>query len=185
MHPFWFLDLPEDALMAAAVPASRSTNENPTGLNRFLQAQNAGDPSAYSRAITELRAGRKRSHWIWFVLPQLQGLGRSTISQRFGIHGLPEASAYLTHPVLGSRWRDTLSMIAEQLNQPGQSLQQLMDGELDAMKTVSSLTLMAEAGCPQAGALLAQLEGQGWKPCAFTRDHIKAADTGGPRPRQH
>ena len=62
MHPFWFLGLPEDALMAAAGPASRSTNENPGDLNRFLQAQIAGDPSAYSRAIPELRAGRKRSH---------------------------------------------------------------------------------------------------------------------------
>ena len=71
---------------------------------------------------------------------------------------MPEARAYLAHPVLGARWRDALSVIAEQLNQPGQSLQQLMGGELDALKTVSSLTLMAHAGYLQAGALLAAVE---------------------------
>jgi uncharacterized protein (DUF1810 family) len=158
--------------MAAALPSNRSTGDAPADLNRFLQAQNAGDPSAYGQAIAELRAGRKRSHWIWFVLPQLQGLGRSAISQRFGIRGLAEARAYLSHPMLGARWRDTLNVIAEQLSQPGQSLQQLMDGELDGLKTVSSLTLMAQAGCPQAGALLAQLEGEGWKPCGFTLERI-------------
>jgi len=132
-------------------PLQQVHGRKPTDLTRFLQAQNAGDPSAYSRAIAELRAGRKRSHWTWFVLPQLQGLGRSTISQRFGIHGLPEARTYLSHPVLGPRWTDTLSVIAEQLNQPGQSLQQLMGGELDALKTVSSLTLMAEGVARRQG----------------------------------
>lgn len=170
--------------MPTTFPSNRSIGDGPADLERFVQAQNAGTPSAYSRAIAELRAGRKRSHWIWFVLPQLQGLGRSAISQRFGIQGLAEARTYLSHPVLGPRWRDTLSVIAEHLSQPGRSLQQLMGGELDGLKTVSSLTLMAEAGCPQARVLLGQLEGDGWKPCVFTLRQIQAGTTGGLRPGQ-
>jgi uncharacterized protein (DUF1810 family) len=70
---------------------------------RFLTAQKAGNPSAYKRALAELKAGRKRSHWIWFVLPQLQGLGRSAMAKRYGIHGLAEAQAYLEEPFLRQR----------------------------------------------------------------------------------
>ena len=69
-------------------------------LTRFHSAQSAGSPSCHNRALTELRSGRKRSHWIWFVLPQLAGLGRSANAQRYSIADLAEARAYLADPVL-------------------------------------------------------------------------------------
>jgi uncharacterized protein (DUF1810 family) len=68
-------------------------------LDRFVKAQEG----AYRSAIAELRAGRKRTHWMWFVFPQFQGLGRSSISERYAIKSLDEARAYLSHPVLGPR----------------------------------------------------------------------------------
>ena len=121
---------------------------------RFLDAQNAGSPSAYDRAMAELRAGRKRSHWIWFVLPQLAGLGRSAMAQRYGIADLAEARAYLADPLLLHRLEAVISVIDEQLRKPGQSLEHLMGGGLDAAKTVSSLTLFDAAGLESAAALL-------------------------------
>ena len=123
-------------------------------LDRFHAAQSAGSPSAYERALAELRSGRKRSHWIWFVLPQLAGLGRSAIAQRYGMTGLTEARAYLADPVLRQRLEAMIAVIDEQLRQPGQSLEHLMGGGLDAAKTVSSLTLFEATGLESAGALL-------------------------------
>ena len=123
-------------------------------LDRFHAAQNAGSPSAYNRALAELRNGRKRSHWIWFVLPQLAGLGRSAMAQRYGIAELAEASAYLADPLLRQRLEAVIAVIHAQLRQPGQSLEHLMGGGLDAAKTVSSLTLFEAAGLESAGALL-------------------------------
>ncbi len=120
----------------------------------FLAAQNAGNPSAYDRALAELRDGRKRSHWIWFVLPQLAGLGRSAMAQRYGIADLDEARAYLADPLLRQRLEAVVGVIDEQLRQPGQSLEHLMGSGLDAAKTVSSLTLFEAAGLKSAGALL-------------------------------
>jgi len=123
-------------------------------LDRFHSAQDAGQPSAHDRAITELRSGRKRSHWIWFVLPQLAGLGRSAMAQRYGIADLDEARAYLADPVLRQRLEAVIGVIDEQLRKPGQSLEHLMGSGLDAAKTVSSLTLFEAAGLENAGALL-------------------------------
>jgi len=123
-------------------------------LSRFLSAQNAGDPSAYERALAELRAGRKRSHWIWFVLPQLQGLGRSVMAQRYGIHGLIEALAYLEEPSLRQRLDEVIRVIGEQLELPGQTLEHLMGSSLDAAKTISCLTLFEAAGLSRAHRLL-------------------------------
>ena len=124
---------------------------------RFLEAQNAGHPSAYDRALAELRAGRKRSHWIWFVLPQHQGLCRSAMAQRYGIDGREEAKAYLAEPTLLSRLEEVIAVIAEQLHQPEQTLERLMGGNLDATKTISCLTLFEAAGLSSAEALLNQL----------------------------
>ena len=73
---------------------------DPYRLERFTQAQDAG--GSYQQAVTELRAGRKVSHWIWFVFPQIAGLGFSAMSRRYAISGLAEARAYLNHPVLPS-----------------------------------------------------------------------------------
>lgn len=125
--------------------------------SRFLDAQNACCPSAYETAVAELRAGRKRGHWIWFVLPQLRGLGSSAMSQQFGINGLAEAKSYLADPKLRFRLQETITVIKEQLQQPGQSLERLMGGRLDATKTISSLTLFEAAGLVGAGLLLDQI----------------------------
>jgi len=126
-------------------------------ISRFLEAQNASHPSAYDRALAELRAGRKRSHWIWFVLPQLQGLGRSAMAQRYGINGLEEAKAYLAEPTLLSRLEEVTAVIAEQLHQQEQTLERLMGGNLDATKTISCLSLFEAAGLSSAEGLLNQL----------------------------
>jgi uncharacterized protein (DUF1810 family) len=126
-------------------------------LSRFISAQNADHPCAYDRALAELRAGRKRSHWIWFVLPQLQGLGRSAMAQHYGINGLQEAKAYLAEPTLLSRLEEVIAVITEQLHQPEQTLERLMGGNLDATKTISCLTLFEAAGLRSAEALLNQL----------------------------
>lgn len=126
-----------------------------SSLSRYLFAQNTG--GSYEQALAELRAGRKRSHWIWFVLPQLEGLGRSAMALRYGIHGIEEAKAYLEHPTLRSRLEEAIGEIADQLQTPGQSLERLMGGKLDATKTVSSLTLFAAAGLVSARDVLDQL----------------------------
>ena len=76
---------------------------DPYDLQRFVQAQDAG--ATYDAALRELRAGRKTGHWMWFVLPQLAGLGRSSTARHYAISGAPEALAYLAHPVLGPRLR--------------------------------------------------------------------------------
>jgi uncharacterized protein (DUF1810 family) len=122
--------------------------------SRFLAAQNSGHPNPYDRALAELRSGRKHSHWIWFVLPQLAGLGHSEIAQRYGIAGLAEARTYLGDPLLRQRLEAVIAVINAQLSQSGQSLEHLMGSGLDAAKTVSSLTLFEAAGLESAGALL-------------------------------
>lgn len=126
-------------------------------LARFHSAQNSGTPTAFERALAELQAGQKRSHWIWFVLPQLRGLGRSSMAQRYGISGLAEARVYLADPLLRSRLESVISVIGKQLCVPGQSLELLMGGELDATKTISCLTLFEGAGLRSAGVLLDQI----------------------------
>jgi uncharacterized protein (DUF1810 family) len=121
----------------------------------YLSAQNTGTTN--ERALEELKAGRKRSHWIWFVLPQLQGLGRSAMAEHYGINRLQEAKAYLAEPTLLSRLEEVIAVIAEQLQKPEQSLERLMGGNLDATKTISCLTLFEAAGLNSAEALLNQL----------------------------
>ena len=110
---------------------------DPYHLDRFLKAQE----DSYDTALDELRAGRKRSHWIWFIFPQIAGLGHSPTSQYYAIKSLEEAIAYLAHPILGRRLHECLKAL--------QTLEQtdanLVFGELDAVKFRSSLTLFAEA----------------------------------------
>jgi uncharacterized protein (DUF1810 family) len=119
-------------------------------LQRFLDAQ-AG---CYDRALAELRAGRKTSHWIWFVFPQMRGLGFSEASQFYGLSGLDEARAYLAHAVLGPRLRQSVeAMLAS-----GESAADHVLGSTDAMKFRSSMTLFAEAA-PQ-DALFSQALGR-------------------------
>jgi uncharacterized protein (DUF1810 family) len=108
-------------------------------LARFQQAQDEG--RTYERAVAELRAGRKRSHWMWFVFPQIAGLGQSAMSQTYAISSLAEAVAYLEHPVLGPR----LFECAQILTQLKGSSAQDVFGAIDAVKLRSSMTLFAAA----------------------------------------
>ena len=106
-------------------------------LARFIAIQ-AG---TYDRALQEIRAGRKRSHWIWYIFPQIAGLGHSAMSQRFAIRSLAEARAYLAHPLLGGRYRECIAA----LQALGETTAVDVFGTIDAVKLRSSLTLFAEA----------------------------------------
>jgi uncharacterized protein (DUF1810 family) len=108
-------------------------------LDRFVAAQDAG--GTYQRAVAELRRGRKDSHWMWFVFPQIAGLGFSPASQRYAIGSLDEARAYLAHPVLGPR---LLECAAAAAAVPGRTAEQVF-GEIDAVKLRSSMTLFMRA----------------------------------------
>lgn len=116
---------------------------DPYNLNRFVEAQE----SNYLQALAELRAGQKRSHWIWYVLPQIRGLGSSAMSARYAISGLSEAKAYLEHPVLGGRLMETIAALDAH---GGLSAARIL-GHLDAQKFRSCLTLFARA--PGASSL--------------------------------
>lgn len=108
-------------------------------LDRFVRAQDAD--GAYDRALDELRQGKKRSHWMWFVFPQVKGLGHSAMAQRFAISSLEEARAYLAHPVLGAR----LHACTDTLARRGTARATEIFGVVDAMKLRSSLTLFHRA----------------------------------------
>jgi uncharacterized protein (DUF1810 family) len=102
-------------------------------LDRFVRAQHG----VHEAALDELRRGRKTSHWMWFVFPQLAGLGRSATAERYGITGADEARAYLAHPVLGTRLRTAAEEVAAA---PARSTDELL-GHTDALKLRSSMTL--------------------------------------------
>lgn len=108
-----------------------------TDLERFVDAQRA----VYPDVLAELRSGRKTSHWMWFVFPQLRGLGLSATAQYYGIEGVAEARAYLAHPVLGPRLRECVELA---LTLQGRSAHAIF-GSPDDMKFRSSLTLFAVA----------------------------------------
>lgn len=108
-------------------------------LDRFVDAQDAN--GTYTRALDELRAGLKRSHWMWFVFPQLRGLGHSPTAQFFGIDGLGEARAYLAHPVLGARLVECADAVTAAA---GRTAVEIF-GTIDALKLCSSMTLFARA----------------------------------------
>lgn len=109
----------------------------PFDLERFVEAQ-AG---VYEGALRELRQGRKTGHWIWFIFPQLVGLGRSEMSRRYGIASLDEARAYLQHPSLGPRLRECVSAVLA----TAEANADVIFGPLDAIKVRSSMTLFHRA----------------------------------------
>ena len=115
-------------------------SDDPFHLQRFVDAQE--DAAIYASALGELRAGRKQSHWIWFVFPQIAGLGSSPMSRAYAIRSTDEAQAYLDHPLLGPR----LCECAEALlaADPGASAESILGG-IDALKVRSSMTLFARA----------------------------------------
>jgi uncharacterized protein (DUF1810 family) len=108
-------------------------------LERFVTAQNSG--GTYQRAVAELRNGRKTSHWMWFIFPQITGLGHSAMAHEYAINDLAEAQTYLAHPVLGPRLIECSEIVAAHR---GLSAQKIFGG-IDAMKLRSSMTLFAKA----------------------------------------
>jgi uncharacterized protein (DUF1810 family) len=116
-----------------------SEPSSPLELGRFVAAQSRG---VHERALAELRGGRKASHWMWFVFPQVAGLGRSPTAVRYAIGSLAEARAYLGHPVLAPRLRECAGVVREFAGTPEELL-----GGIDAAKLRSSMTLF-EAAAP-------------------------------------
>ena len=156
-------------------------------LDRFHRAQE--QPYAgYADALRELQAGAKRSHWIWYILPQLSGLGSSEMAREFGIRGRAEAEAYLRDEALRERLMAIMSAIATHVAPPGSTpLSSLLGSEIDARKLVSSLTLFENVArtMPETPAdvdvqrvaelatrILDVLEAQGYDRCALTRAQL-------------
>ena len=110
---------------------------DPYDLQRFVAAQR----DSYDAAVAELRGGRKTSHWMWFVFPQIAGLGRSPTARMYAITSVAEARAYLAHPVLGPRLLECASILTAL---PGRTAEQVFGG-IDAMKLRSSMTLFLHA----------------------------------------
>ncbi len=120
------------------------TMDDPYNLSRFVAVQDVG--GAYDQAVTELYRGRKTGHWMWFVFPQIAGLGQSRTSVKFAISSLDEARAYLAHPVLGPRLIECATIVAQT---QGRTAEQIF-GRLDAQKLHSSITLFRRAAPREA-----------------------------------
>ena len=112
-------------------------HDDPFQLQRFTAAQAV----VYDDVLDELRSGRKRSHWMWFIFPQIAGLGHSDMAQRYAISGLNEARAYLAHPMLGARLRECAALVAAV---EGRTIGEIF-GSPDDLKFHASMTLFAEA----------------------------------------
>ena len=156
-------------------------------IERFREAQNSSY-AGFDVALRELRAGGKRSHWIWYVFPQLEGLGRSEEAQRYGVKGIEEAAAFLRDPELRTRYHTIAVTVAEQLRTGGApSLRALMGSDIDTVKLVSSLTLFghvagmlhAQDGLEDYAAIarvaeeiLARAASEGYPSDAFTRRRL-------------
>ena len=124
-----------------------ATTDDPHDLNRFVQAQSGG---VYEQAVAEVRAGRKRSHWMWYVFPQIAGLGSSDTARRYAIQSADEARAYLAHPTLGPRLAE---VAAAALTAKGSARE--VFGSPDDLKLRSSATLFAAVS--PAGSVHQQL----------------------------
>src|SRR4029077_17822547 len=148
-------------------------------LERFQEAQ-ATHAAGYDTALAEIRAGGKRSHWIWYIFPQIEGLGRSSIARAYALRNLGEACAYLHDPILRARYEEIVAAVSEQLAR-GIRIENLIRSQIDALKLVSSLTLFRAAAeqlaredpvfaslAERLAALLKQTSGQGYPACDFT-----------------
>ena len=120
---------------------------DPYNLNRFIIAQ----AEIYETVLTELQQGSKTSHWMWFIFPQVKGLGTSTISIRYAINSGQEATAYLAHPILGKRIRECTQIV---LDTVGRTANQIF-GNIDALKFRSSITLFNDIAANEIGFKLA------------------------------
>lgn len=155
-------------------------------LQRFHQAQ-ASQWGGYATALAEMRAGRKSSHWIWYIFPQIDGLGRSSTAREYALRDLPEACAYLRDSLLRERYEEITNAVAEHLSR-GAPVEELMGGATDAHKLVSSLTLFHAAATELAqddnnpgfqrlanlcDTLLQRLGTQDYPPCEFTLERCE------------
>ncbi len=162
-----------------------------SNLARFLKAQDAPH-AGFAMALRELQAGRKTSHWIWYVFPQLAGLGRSSTAVYYGLAGVEEAADYLRDPVLGERLAAAAAAVRVHLTDAGAGsvdIDQLMGSDIDAVKLVSSMTLFAHvaktlyavdprpqfaAMAGHAETILAAAAAQGYDRCSYTLLHLRA-----------
>jgi len=144
-------------------------------LDRFKHAQEGA--AGFATALAELERGRKRSHWIWYIFPQLAGLGQSPAAIRYGLQDVDEARAYLSDPLLRDRLlRVTSAVLAQLQRDPAPELVDVMGSEIDALKLVSSMTLFREvaqrAGDVELSAKIAEVlqraNAQGYRECEFT-----------------
>lgn len=159
-------------------------------LDRFRQAQDAPH-AGYTAALRELQAGEKTGHWIWYVFPQLAGLGQSSTAVYYGLASVEEAAAYLRDPVLGARLVGAAAAARAHLAGEGVRpirLLALMGSEIDALKLVSSMTLFGHvaktlsaaearpefaAMAAHADAILAAADAQGYDRCAYTAGRLR------------
>jgi uncharacterized protein (DUF1810 family) len=155
-------------------------------LERFHEAQ-VGRWAGYETALAEVRAGCKRSHWIWYIFPQIEGLGRSSTARAYAMRDLGEACAYLRDPILRARYEEIVAAVSEQLTR-GVRMEDLMGSQTDSLKLVSSLTLFRAAAeqlaredpvyaslAERLSALLEQTTKQGYPACDFTLARIDRA----------
>lgn len=154
-------------------------------LARFHEAQDV-PASGFDAALGQIQAGAKTGHWIWYVFPQLQGLGASAMSQAYALADAAEAADYLRDPELRARLLTMTAAVAAQLD-AGRSVRAVMGSEVDARKLVSSLTLFEHVAAAlhraeglddyallarRAGDVLAAAAGEGYERCAFTLDRL-------------
>jgi uncharacterized protein (DUF1810 family) len=159
-----------------------------SGLERFKEAQDQR-VSGFDSALSEIRAGGKRSHWIWYVFPQLTGMGYSAMSQKYGLEGIDEAEDYLRDPVLRSRLLTIATAVARQIDQQGSgSLERVMGSSIDVAKLVSSMTLFGDLAAKLhategldehasiaavAARILAVAAAEGYPACQFTLGRLR------------
>lgn len=155
-----------------------------SSLDRFVEAQAGGE---YETALGEMKSGRKQHHWIWYVFPQISGLGMSHMSQLYAIRDRDETVAYLRHPLLFARLLEITTAVAEQVRE-GVAVDRLMGSSIDATKLVSSLTLFGDVARgltespTDANAVLADLAeevligaaAQGYPRCRHTLERLRA-----------
>ncbi len=148
-------------------------------LERFHRAQ-ASPSAGYTTAPAEIRQGRKTSHWIWYIFPQIEGLGRSSTARAYAMRDLAEACEYLRDPLLRARYEEIAGAVSEQFAR-GRALEELMGGRTDALKVASSLTLFRAAAqsltaedptfdslVQRSDSILEQTRAQGYPPCSNT-----------------
>lgn len=139
-------------------------------LDRFTHAQDGA--AGFARALAELDAGAKRSHWIWYIFPQLAGLGSSPMAEMYGLRGADEAAAYLGHPVLRDRLLSAMNAVRRQ----PVPLRTLMGSDIDVLKLISSMTLFRAVArrakdddvATAADAIVQAAKRQGFDECQFT-----------------